>query len=295
MGAAASIDVDATKATGEANVKILSEFFDTQTKMATGQVDDAKMAEFAQAFAGYFAPSIKWAIGNDAAMTGEGDFGAMMGVVGAYWMGIKNNAARDIDCAVDLKSGGKKILWTQEYDCEIGETKMDGFKVCHAITMNDESKITDWHQGLDTKAMADARSPGAANVAAFGAMLGKWGAGDDEGFKAGCTEDCVMDCTANMVNSDMYKVYNGHAGVQEWLDFLKNFDFKDFTPTGITAVGDDKVLFQNSYTPTYKPTGKSASVAHGDTAIATFKDGKCAHMRYFNSNAASLDAIIKAD
>merc|ERR1712070_38377 len=216
-----------------------------------------------------------------------------MGVVGGFWHGVKNNAARNIDCAVDLNSSGKTIIWTQEYDCEVGTIKMESFKVAHTITMNDESKIIDWHQGLDTKTFADARSPGAANVAAFGAMLGKWGAGDDAGFKEMMATDCVVDATANVSNySDKYKIYNGHEGAQEWLDWLKGFEFKDFTPTSIAPIGDDRVLFQNSHTPTFKATGKEATEVHTDSAVVTFKDGKCTHFRYFINNVAGFDAIL---
>ena len=37
--------------------------------------------------------------------------------------------------------------------------------------------------------------------------------------------DCVIDATADMKNTDAYKVYNGVAGAKEWLDFLLIFDF----------------------------------------------------------------------
>jgi len=160
MGAAASTNASSEdfQATAKKGVTVLTEFFELQASMATGKVDDAKMAEFATKLAGYIAPEVSWDVGGNGSgpHSGKGDFGAMIASVGSYWMGIENKAVENTNVCVDVEHAGK-IAWSQIYDAVVNGTPM-AIPVTHAITLDENQKIVSWVQLLDTKAFEEAKA-----------------------------------------------------------------------------------------------------------------------------------------
>ena len=160
MGAAASTNASSEdfQATAKKGVTELTEFFELQASMATGKVDDAKMAEFAAKLAGFIAPEVTWDVGGSGSgpHSGKGDFGAMIASVGGYWWGIENKAVKNTNVCVDVEHAGK-IAWSQIYDAVINGTPM-AIPVTHAITLDENQKIVSWVQLLDTKAFEAAKA-----------------------------------------------------------------------------------------------------------------------------------------
>ena len=128
--------------------------------------------------------------------------------------------------------------------------------------------------------------------------IGCWGEGGFSGEKAAentakfATADCVLDADAVMKNTTGYKTYNGHAGWTEWIDFLTQIDFAEFTPT-VVGSKDDKVYVTATYTPKHKTTGKSAPKQY-DMHEWTVKDGKISQIKFYWGKCDQLDSIFAA-
>lgn len=174
MGAAASANAANPdfQETAKKSVATLTEFFDLQASMATGKVDEGKMAEFGAKLAGFIGASVSWDVGgNGGAHSGEGDFGAMIASVGSYWMGIENKAVKNTSISVDVENAGK-VSFSQEYDAVVGGSPMT-IPVTHAITLDENQKIVAWVQLLDTKAFEAAKGSAAPAPAALISSVNK--------------------------------------------------------------------------------------------------------------------------
>merc|ERR1711998_343917 len=139
---------------------------------------------------------------------------------------------------------------------------------------------------------------GAPLVGLAGEMFAAWGqglfSGDDKDalYKKFMADDCTIDATADMKNSDMYKEYTGMAGFHEWIEFLTSFDFEDFTPVFTKAPGN-KVLSNNTYKSTYKATGKKTPEISDVMEMTYGDDGKITSFKFFWGNPESIDEAME--
>jgi hypothetical protein len=133
-----------------------------------------------------------------------------------------------------------------------------------------------------------------ANLAVCTAALAAWGANDVPKMKALWTDDVCFDSSANMSNTDGYKVYKGKDQAMKWIDFLATMDLQNFAITSMTPGPNNSVYVMNSYTPKVKTTGKECSVVINDTMIFTIKNGLLAHLRFHSGDQLAVDEMFKA-
>jgi ketosteroid isomerase-like protein len=124
-----------------------------------------------------------------------------------------------------------------------------------------------------------------------------WGAGTFNGPDAKeellkvMHADTVSDASADLKNTDGYRVYNGIEDHLKLFEFLAGMDFAEFTPE-LYGGGEGKLICRHTYGVTNKATGKSMEGKNTDIVEVTFVDGKVKHYKYYWGNPAAMDAIF---
>jgi len=136
------------------------------------------------------------------------------------------------------------------------------------------------------------------NKATVMRVFDDWGAGRmcgegrDAVLAADSTADCVIDASAEMKNTDGYRVYNGLAGFGAWIDFLAAFDFPDFQVLSLSPGADpSKVQVKVSYTSTVKATGKTGPLM-SDLQEWTVAGDKVSAVKFYWGNPSAIDELF---
>ena len=103
-------------------------------------------------------------------------------------------------------------------------------------------------------------------------------------------EDVVLEANAPTKNTDGYTTYKGHAGWKQWIQFLTNIEFGDFTPT-VVGVKEDKVYVQATYNPTGAKNGVKV-LPQTDVHIWTIKDNRVSHIKFYWDRVDELDKMF---
>ena len=135
-------------------VQHCSAMFETQARMAKGDVTDAMMAEFGAKFAKTFTVKVN---PNDEkpGPTGTGTFADAMGLVGPVWLGFKNNVIKNVSFN---QTGEDVVVVTQEYSMhlvdqkgrKITDTGINKFQVVQTCKYVAGS-VVEWTQEFDSK------------------------------------------------------------------------------------------------------------------------------------------------
>jgi hypothetical protein len=105
-------------------------------------------------------------------------------------------------------------------------------------------------------------------------------------------DDVTLDATANVMGTDMYKVYGGLDGVATFTKFLTSFEFANFVPTFFPGPQPDTVMAVLSYELTYKPTGKSADTGITDIIMYKVANQKIKYMKFFWGQPEQMELIM---
>ncbi|KAJ1440188.1 hypothetical protein B484DRAFT_415633 [Ochromonadaceae sp. CCMP2298] len=140
----------------------------------------------------------------------------------------------------------------------------------------------------------------AADIALVGSVYSTWGSGAYLGDSGDALiaqhihPDCIWDTSADMKNTDMYKldggVGKGCAAVKEWVTRLLEFEFPGFT-LELFSAGEGAVIVRSSTGVKCKATGKEAA-GFVDLAEWRISDGKIISVKIFFGNPAGVDALM---
>eukprot|EP01006_Ploeotia_vitrea_P002317 TRINITY_DN107110_c0_g1_i1.p1 TRINITY_DN107110_c0_g1~~TRINITY_DN107110_c0_g1_i1.p1 ORF type:complete len:139 (+),score=19.15 TRINITY_DN107110_c0_g1_i1:63-479(+) len=125
--------------------------------------------------------------------------------------------------------------------------------------------------------------------------FGTWGSGGFAGpdaldnAKKFVADNCVIDGTASMKNTDGYKIYNGPQGMVDWCAYLSCYDFREFTPTPIDGPGNT-VIVKVTYYQTVKAIGRE-SPHSSDLQEWTVENGKITNVKFYWGNPALVDTL----
>jgi len=123
-----------------------------------------------------------------------------------------------------------------------------------------------------------------------------WGAGKFLGSNANLelaklfAEDVVVDASADMKNTDMFKIYQGIDGLGQWCKNLSRMEFHHEVPVAFKGP-QGLVYVYDSYEVKVLDTGKASSKIH-DMQAWTFKNGKLARMKFFWGNPGAIDELF---
>jgi len=133
------------------------------------------------------------------------------------------------------------------------------------------------------------------------AIMETWGSGGYADPKTGdklIARDfdaaCKTDGSGDFKNTDGYKVYEGVAGVKEWLAFLGKSEYPDFKVESMEAAKDDatKVNVTVSYGLYNKETCKSSDKKFTDQQEWVVKDGQVTSGKFIWGDVAGIDALF---
>ena len=100
-------------------------------------------------------------------------------------------------------------------------------------------------------------------------------------------ENCVADATANVATTDIYKKYEGRAGLIAWVKAIDCIEFQNFTPALLGTQGN-KVYLMSTYTPKMKASGKAMGPQADVHEWTVDKEGKIASVKFFWGNQKDL-------
>lgn len=127
------------------------------------------------------------------------------------------------------------------------------------------------------------------------AMLQAWGKGED--LSRHFTSDCVIDAKSNtfglVSESDDYKVYHGHSGLKQWLNYLDTLTFDDFTPTNIASSGNTAYV-TNEYKMSMNGKMPMDDNSFRDVMVTSVKDGKISNIKFSWGNPRKINEVLKA-
>merc|ERR1719197_150444 len=161
----------------------------------------------------------------------------------------------------------------------------------------ESSKISavDFEWGSPTE--TDAIYPKLTDVELFDALVQSWFKGQmaqEADFYF--ADDFVLDATASVTRTDMYKKYHGPAGLKEW---LINLEVLDFTGPPMIKIEKGELLEDGSvkqvmeFKMKHTATGKSTELLKEDGAIWKFKDGKATEATFhFGVHSAAIDEVF---
>jgi hypothetical protein len=104
-------------------------------------------------------------------------------------------------------------------------------------------------------------------------------------------KDFVADMSADMYNTDAFKVYHGLDALCEWTHHVTtNIKFRDFETLSLASDGKGTVFQYLSYAPEGILSGKKAAVTSSVLAW-TIKDGKAVSLKTYWGDAGIMDKL----
>lgn len=144
------------------------------------------------------------------------------------------------------------------------------------------------------------------NVAAWGKLLEAWKEGkfnDDsktETIKQFYHEDVVIDCSSGTFAglADLKK-YTGHAGAQEWFDFVgkEQFGTPEAPPEFVCAPGPSPEILYHKYKAEVSLKDKEGKGPVHDTGLLvwTWADGKVKSLKFIYGDPTIVAALFAGD
>ena len=150
-GTSTSARYEGTKAMGVDAVALIKRFHEIWVTMAGGRsVDDKVMQEAQVQFAMFYAPTAKFQM-NTGGHKVEGSFADIMGVVGPYWNGFKNENIKLENIMVDAADPSWATWETlQDVTGPTGMVQKD-MKFAHKFHFDADGKVDNWTMIFDSE------------------------------------------------------------------------------------------------------------------------------------------------
>lgn len=103
---------------------------------------------------GYFAPKVRYGIGQETLPVASGDGYACIFAFNGWWRGLESVSIETRAICVDVMSGGLKVVLTQAHHCKWGTSEWDPLTVDHHMTLDDAGNIAEWRMAFDTSAVS---------------------------------------------------------------------------------------------------------------------------------------------